>query len=420
MTTFVRDVCACNNRSDNHVVRYQINEQNTFNRKMSVKEVFTLRRVGKLKAAFNLARRELYEQPSRWTRMSMFWVIRDLAMQRYLPVQNEERLHLCLCVMEILLPDMIDDNGAGERACRDLCLLIHPNANEIRLALKRSETKPNEAYQMMTNLFGRDAKLLHNELHEDFGWILYRYMKANTDQFTSVQIRRLLKDYIQLRNRRPSLLHSVILKYALNFSKEHYDFNFYSFFLLWGAENLSLEDYLKKKLVNGCEMPTLLHRICCTILKSNAVFNASDFISKFEYPELVVDTLRQAFWEKLVCLHKEDKTESLFQAFDEYATNYSALGPSRWHSEILKTACRFMVDVYQIKFISFFIKWGGLENLRREDWKKETDAEGKELPSLAETASTKCFEMVRMLPSNTLSYATLTWLREMYKKVKMK
>lgn len=383
---------------------------------MSIREVTNLRRKGKLKEAYDMARRELNEDPNEWTRMSMFWVLRDLAIKTYVPAQNMEQARLCLNDMESLLPNMIDDNGIGKKAYQNLYKLILPNANEVKAALDLSKTNPNEAYQKITRLFGADAIQLDYNLHEDFGWLIYRYMKANTDILTSVQIRCLLRDYMQLKNTRPSLLHSMILNYALNFSKGHSDFNFYRFFILWGAENFRPEDY-QEGYIDGHNIPSLTSRICNVILVSNEDFNVSDFVSKFERRDIVIENLRQSYFWKLMNLHKENRLDDLFREFDNYAENYSALGSSHWHSEILKIAYRFMTDEYSTIFVPFLIKWDGLGNLRSEDWIKETNDEGKEFPSLALKCAKKCFDIVKTVSKDLISNTTLMWLKKIYKKI---
>ena len=159
---------------------------------MSVRDVTNLRKEGRLNEALELARHELNEDPNEWTRMSLFWVLRDFAMNQFVPTNNLEQARYCLDQMEELLPDMMDDNGAGKRAYQNLYKLILPNANEIKQISDMSKTNPNEAYQRITEKFGTDAKNIDPKLHEDFGWIVYRYMKANSDQLTSIQIAKRL------------------------------------------------------------------------------------------------------------------------------------------------------------------------------------------------------------------------------------
>lgn len=384
---------------------------------MSVKEVTNLRRAGKLEEAYDMARREFNEDSNEWTRMSLFWVLRDLAENKFIANQNMEQARLCLDQMKKLLPKMIDDNGTGERAYQNLHKQILPNANKVKDALELSKTDPNAAYTNITALFGTNAQQLENEFHEDFGWIIYRYIKANTNQLTSVQIRCLLRDYMQLKNERPSLLHSVILNYAIAFSNGHSDFSFYKFFKLWGADNLRYEDYYVGT-IDGHHVSSLTYRICKVILNSNEDFDVSDFVSKFEKREIIIDDLRQSYFWKLMNLHKENRFDDLFRCFYLYANNYSCLGASHWHSEILKIANRFMTNEHSDKFIPFMIKWDGEGNLRDEDWTKETNEEGKEFPSLAVKSAKKCFEIIKAMPKEMVSDATLTWLKVLFEKVK--
>lgn len=211
---------------------------------MSVSEVTKLRKEGKLQEAYDLAREELEECPCKWTRTSMFWVLRDMIQKVYLPANNIDAAQKSLDEMkEFYYDGWMDYNEAAERAYNSLRRFVRPNGYEMKLASELSKTDPDGAYQKVTEMYGKDAKLLDDKLHEEFGWILYRYMKANFDRLTSVQIRCLLRDYMLLHNERPSMLHSTILGFALKFHKDHPDFSFYRFFLLWGPENLRDEDF---------------------------------------------------------------------------------------------------------------------------------------------------------------------------------
>ena len=83
--------------------------------------------------------------------------------------------------------------------------------------------------------------------HETYGWIIYRYIKDKNSSLTSIEVRKLLKEYIELKNIRPSMLHSCILELSLNYSRDHSDFNFYNFFKLWGPDKLLDVDWREGK-----------------------------------------------------------------------------------------------------------------------------------------------------------------------------
>ncbi len=102
--------------------------------------------------------------------------------------------------------------------------------------------------------------LLFDIHHEAYGWVIYRYVKAEEQKIPSTEIRSLMRDYINLKNERPSLLHSILLSFALQFSKGHSDFNLYNFFLLWDPKNLRSED-IEHNTEDGKTFPSLISRI---------------------------------------------------------------------------------------------------------------------------------------------------------------
>ena len=96
---------------------------------------------------------------------------------------------------------------------------------------------------------------------ESYGWIIYRYIKSEINTLDSVSVRKYLWDYMNLKNDRPSMLHSMILNFGLNYSKEHSDFNLLNFFNLWRPGNLRYEDKTNSEH-EGNNIPSLISRIC--------------------------------------------------------------------------------------------------------------------------------------------------------------
>lgn len=386
---------------------------------MSVKDVTNLRKEGRLNEALALAERELNEDTNEWTRMSLFWVLRDYVKKVYIPQREIEKAKDAIEQMAILLPDMIDDSGVGEKTYQSLRRQILPNADALSNLAELSKTDPNKAYIDMTAQFGKAGNNIDENLHEDFGWVVYRYMKANCDVLTSIQTRTLLRDYMLLKNERPSMLHSTVLNFALNFSKGHSDFSFYRFFIMWGVENLRYEDY-KKGYVDGHEIPSLISRICRAIIDSRETFPVNEFVNKFEENKTeVIENLRQSYFWFLMKLHKEGNYDDLWKSFDYYADSFSSLGPSHWHSEILKIANRFMIDKNAYRFLSFMKQWDSpeMENLRAEDWEKEKGEDGNEYPSLAMKSAKKCYECLKTDATKRNEQETLAWLKQKYTKV---
>lgn len=163
-----------------------------------------------------------------------------------------------------------------------------------------------------------------------------------------------------LRNERPSMLHSQILNFALSFSKEHSDFSFYRFFMLWEPENLRYED-LNKGYYNGSEIPSLISRICRQIVNSGEDIDVEMLCEKINLPKTeTLDLLREPqFWE-IMNLHKEGKMREMFEAFTVYNKRNAVYGASHWHSEVLKIAERHMNGQETWRFI-YFLEIGDMK-----------------------------------------------------------
>ncbi len=384
---------------------------------MSVSDVTNLRKAGKLKEAYNLAKRELERSPDEWTRMSMFWVLRDYAQKVYIPASNIASAKACLIEMGELLPYMIDDSGAGERAYKSLKKQITPNVDIIHKVSELSKTDPNAAYNLIIEKFGSTWKKIDEAFHDDLGWIIYRYIKANLNNLQTCQYCNLLEEYMSLKNTRPSLLHSMILCVAFNFAKGHKDFLFYNFLLIWNVDYFRKEDY-EETVYEGHDIPSLFTRICRFLVDKVESFDVCDFVGRFNDKKYyVIGSLQEAYFWKLMNFHKENKMQELWASFDYYVKNYSSFGSSHWHSEILKIANRFMIDENAYRFIDFMREWNGDGNLSDQDWLKEKDDDGNEYPSLAVMSAKKCFEIVKNDYRRKNDNDTISWLKSLYSQV---
>lgn len=382
---------------------------------MSVKDVSRLRKNGELDAALDMARREIAVERDEWTEMSLFWVLRDYCKNVYLPQGDRTRAMACLSEMGDLVKTMMDDNGAGLTAYTYLVKQMMPNSDRIKQLSELSKSDAVSAYNQAIELAGHAGESLEALLHEDFGWIVYRYMKAQAASMTSVQVRTLLRDYMLLKNERPSLLHSMILNFALNFAKENDDFKFDKFFLMWGPENLRYDDF-NSSYADGHDIPSFISRICRVLVEKNADVNIDELSEKFGYhisKEGLVDLFRQPIFWRLMDLHRNNQLDSLWTAFDNYVTQYSQYGSSHWHSEILKIAARFMTEQESNRFIPFVMKWD-VDNLRSQDWKGEKGEDGTEYKPLAVTVAKKCFDSIKSVPNKEAVTNQIVWLKNFY------
>ena len=211
-----------------------------------------------------------------------------------------------------------------------------------------------------------------------------------------------------LKNERPSMLHSMILIFALNYSKTHNDFNFYNFFLLWNPDNLRHED-LHNGYKDGKDIPSLISRICREFANSNTEINIEEFLNKINLnKEIVLDFFRETIFWNILNAHKENKFSELWNLFEQYNNNYSKHQQSKWHSEILNLAERFMKENDEWRFLNFFKNWNP-ENLRTDDW-KETKKDEHTYKPLGTKAIKMAFEVLKTQPSEQ----NLSWLIKPY------
>ena len=89
------------------------------------------------------------------------------------------------------------------------------------------------------------------------GWTIYKQLQQT---LPSLEMRRLLQQYLKLDIERPSLLHSLVLFTVVKQYGDLPDFNFTAFFHLWGFENLRPDDWKSVK-VEGKWMPALTERV---------------------------------------------------------------------------------------------------------------------------------------------------------------
>ncbi|MEJ8597290.1 hypothetical protein JSO62_01085 [Riemerella anatipestifer] len=384
---------------------------------MDSKTVFELRneakylsgveKLNKLNNALNISRQLYLEDSSdEWIKKAFAWILIDLC-KYYIADRKLNQAEVCFKEL-----NTIDFQGHEDDIIENQKNFLRPridtNYSEVQKAEELSKNgKHQEALAIFKNLISQNRLTeLH---HEPYGWIIYRYIKAKESNLTSVEVRMFLRDYMKLKNERPSMLHSMILNFALNYSKKHNDFKFYNFFLLWNPDNLRYED-LNGGYKDGKDIPSLISRICREFVNSNTEINIEELLCKINLnKEVVIDFFRETIFWNILNAHKENKFSELWNLFEQYNNNYSNLGQSKWHSEVLNLAERFMQENDEWRFLNFFKNWNP-ENLRIDDW-KETRKEEYTYKPLAIKALKKSFEILK---TQTIEQ-DLSWLIKPYK-----
>ncbi|WP_435254702.1 tetratricopeptide repeat protein [Tenacibaculum sp. A30] len=384
---------------------------------MDSKTVFELRneakylsgveKLNKLTSALNISRQLYLEDSSdEWTQKALAWVLIDLC-KHYIAVNNLNQAGTYYRELNAIDFQGYEDEII-ENQKKNLRPKIDTNYSEIHKAEELSKNgKHQEALAICKNLISQNQLTeLH---HESYGWIIYRYIKAEKSNLSSVEVRTFLRDYMNLKNERPSMLHSMILNFALNYSKNHSDFKFYNFFLLWNPKNLRYEDLHDGTNQNGDNIPSLISRICKEFVNSNTELDIEEVLNNIGLDkETVIDFFRETIFWNIFNTHRENRFSDLWNLFEQYNNNYSKYGQSKWHSEILNLAERFMKENDDWRFLNFFKNWNP-ENLRTDDWKKTKKDENTYKP-LATKAIKKTFEILKTQTSEQ----DLSWLIKPY------
>lgn len=380
-----------------------------FELRNEAKDLSGIEKLNKLNEALSITRNlyleNLYDE---WGQKAFAWILIDLC-KLYISERNLNQAEVCYNELT-----SIDFQGYYDDIIENQKNFLRPkidiNYSEVQKAKELSKNGSNrEALAIFRNLIAQNRLIeLH---HESYGWIIYRLIKTEEDNLSSVEVRTFLRDYMNLKNERPSMLHSMILNFALNYSKTHRDFKFYNFFLLWNPENLRYDDLQDGKNQNGDKIPSLISRICREFANSNTEINIEEFLSKINLnKETVLDFFREPIFWNIFNAHKENKFSALWNLFEQYNNNYSKHGQSKWHSEILSLAERFMKENDEWRFLNFFKNWNP-ENLRTDDW-KETKKDENTYKPLAIRAIKKTFEILK---TQTMEQ-DLTWLIQSYEK----
>ena len=367
---------------------------------MDSKTVFELRneaknlegisKLNKLTEALTLAQRLFSAEPNdEWIQKAFAYTLIDLS-KYYIANKNINQAGVYF--NQLLSIDFQEVDDIIENQKNFLRPKIDINYSEVQ---KAEEFSKGGNHQDALNIFKK--LIVENRLtelhHEAYGWIIYRYIKDKENELNSIQVRTFLKDYMNLKNERPSMLHSMILNFALHYSKEHKDFKLYNFYLLWNPQFLRYEDK-NENHKDGKTFPSLISRILREFIDCDIEIDISEVIEKTPISKVTsLDLLREPIFWKLFNAHKENKQSELWNIFNKYNQTFSKYEKSKWHSEILSIAERYMQETEEWRFLDFFKIWNP-ENLLDEDW-KEVKKDDKVYKPLAIKCLKKTFEIIK-------------------------
>lgn len=371
---------------------------------MPSKEVTALRKNGHLEEALRVAQADLRIERNEYSLSALFWVYRDMAIKEF-EQKNKQGANDCLIEAKALSkePELVYDEYV-QNAISSLMRRLSPNFGVVEQASEQSKQGDVKgAYDKIKELLTQTT--LNDSLHESYGWIIYRYLNNEYKNLGSIPCRRILAEYMNLHNERPSLLHSNMLNLASKVSETYSDFNFLEFIKLWGAENFMYDDF-RSTYYQGKDYPPLTSRLMERCFRMN--YGLEDVIQAFTANSKIKesDVLEAFSKNRYFDIYRESTANGagLLQMFKSYCLAIEGRTiQNPYHSKILKSMVWEVKPENNEDFLKLFDQWGE-RNLMLVDWKKETTEDGKEYPSLAEKAISKYIDILKT--TNRFSNAT--------------
>lgn len=352
---------------------------------MSFREITQLRKEGHLQEALEMAENDLKARRDEWSLRAIFWVYRDLC-NHHLSLGNLQETQTWLLQAEAIYDELGEDEIA-EKALRHLRKAVSPHYQLIKqMAEFSKEGKTEEAYLQVKALLQNGS--LHESLHEEYGWILFRYLKQHFAEMGSVESRKTLFEYIKLSNPRPSLLHSQMLLLASQISEAYPDLKFIPFIQLWGTDHFREEDF-QDSTSNGVSYAPLITRIIDRCFKMgyhlDEITDVFAGVHDMTEEKILFLCSRHYFFE--IIKRRSEPIKSFGAVLDRYLDETKEKGTANpFHSKILQAICWRQKDHQDIHFKKDFERWG-MNRLMEEDWARTTSEKGDvHYPSLAEKA----------------------------------
>lgn len=391
--------------------------------------IYRLRREGKLIEAKNYAERYLDSRDlDIW--MAYAWTIIDLCKYYLQEGDHETAEQFAIWLVNTskvlfepiatsVIDDIEDDDSDVEgrmaatlvRTINRLRVSASPYSDQIKEAEELSKSGNNDRALEILKPIAAGGHL-PEQAQESYGWIIFRYLKAHYKAMTSVEVRTMLKDYLSLKNKKPSLLHSQILSFAINYSNEDKEFKPLAFFRMWGPQNVRKEDFYDSRGNEGI-IPSIMSRIAKVVVNYPQT-HIQEFVELLPLGKSdFIEMLKASFFWKIYRSADNDKpTASTWNLFDTYLDFFPEAPGCEAHSKVLDLAERWMKDENAYRFYSFFKKWNPAI-LMDADWKeKKGEQDGVVFKSLALKAIGSAKDATSKLSDEQVG--DLQWLIDLY------
>jgi hypothetical protein len=253
-----------------------------FNGKSS-KDVFALRKGGKLDEALTLSRNlhnaapmdEWIIRAYSWTLISLIWENRD----------NDEGLKFAT---ELKKMPAIEDDVLIEQRGKALSV-ADPISREINKVISLSKDgKHTAALKTIQNL--REQHGGHAEIDKTYGWELWHAVRLELygdNKPNEEQLQNYFHEYGHLGIEKPSDIHSRMLDIASRAASKDVFSTFVGFLLWWDPENIRNDDFVRNPMEDGGQFDSLVEHVIKALghlskqnMPDNHLKLAENFISK--------------------------------------------------------------------------------------------------------------------------------------------
>ena len=381
-----------------------------------VKDITAMRKSGRLEEAYEMAQALREADPGEWADMALFWVLRDMVGQLLNTPTDEGRVRAqdLLTQMESLQRTMKDDKNLGKPAIMKLRRMLSPHASDMAACSELAKTDPITAFDRAITIAGRQGEHLEPSLHEELGWIYYRYLRAKGDQLAPREGPTVLWKYLCLKNKRPSLLHSMMLAQAVTLHRLRQDFSFSGFLQHWDPRMLRREDLQPTRDGNGGTFPSLLSRVCDQLAQEGTPLIEELAEGAGCPPRDIADMQRKRWFWTLYNIKKEEGWSGKFaQAAMTYVMRYGQYEATHWHLEILSLVARDF-DASRARFLLDFLRATAEVSMGVIAWYTATGSGGRSYPPHAVTFAKTCYEALKSLPPSQRDPDLIATLSRLY------
>ena len=177
-----------------------------------------------------------------WGAKAYFWVEHDLCKK----MLKEGRLDEAEKTLDTMktLTNSFETDSVVDKAIETLSARLSYPLRDIFLASEASKVEGQAEKAFMTVNEIVKKKELPEDRHTDVAWIAHRAAREAIKRHHTQTAKEALALYLQLKVQKPSMLHSLILRDAIDLEKnDKNNFRFTSFLKMWGIENLSDGDW---------------------------------------------------------------------------------------------------------------------------------------------------------------------------------